>query len=345
MTEAMAALTREARVEASRVEAPAALVARVEPAEVEPAAATIAAQATAQQPALDIEGLVDTLSIRRPEPPALDPDTLDWLPGGDRRCSRRGRKRFCDGPLRAPRAHGAGAELAERLGLGDRAAFFAMTSPGQPPEPWVAAVAGRAEPTLEWPVPNGYLGRRFGHTRREELAHRLHRGIDIPAAGGARVVAANDALVVYADNEMHGYGNIAVLLHADGTATLYAHCQALYVFAGQQVARGEAIGEVGKTGLAGANHLHFEYRRRGIARNPARRLVGRPDHDTESRLQLEQLRRSNEARARLAEARERARRRMEKRGAQAANGAHVRSPGADPVADEGRDQATVEVDP
>ena len=45
--------------------------------------------------------------------------------------------------------------------------------------------------------------------------------------------------------------------------TLYAHCSAIAVTAGQQVRQGEVIGYVGTTGNSTGNHLHFEIRTNG----------------------------------------------------------------------------------
>ena len=69
---------------------------------------------------------------------------------------------------------------------------------------------------------------------------------------------------------MSGYGNLLVLLHADGTTTHYAHCRAIYAAPGQLVMRGQAVAEVGATGLPIIPHLHFEWRRRGRPLDPLR---------------------------------------------------------------------------
>jgi len=198
-----------------------------------------------------------------------------WLPRG-RRCSRNRGRRVCDGPRRVPRPHGEAATLAERLGIGTRRAASKILL--EPPDPtWVAEVDGRESNTLLWPVPDGRLWRGYGFVRRGRARRRLHKGLDIGAAAGSPIRSVNDGLVIYADNEVHGYGNLMMVLHADGSVAFYAHAQRLYLFAGQTVKRGQVLGEVGHTGIAHGDHLHFELRVRGRPRNPLRRMVGRGD--------------------------------------------------------------------
>ena len=83
-------------------------------------------------------------------------------------------------------------------------------------------------------------------------------------------------IVAYADNEVHGYGNLLVLVHPDRTVTFYGHCRAIYVFPGQLVTRGQIVAEVGHTGIARGVHLHCEYRRDGRIRDPLKLFVERP---------------------------------------------------------------------
>ena len=219
-----------------------------------------------------------------------------------RRCSRRGRRRFCDGPRQIPEPHGEAAERAERLGLEGRDGWNQVMG-GPAPATLMAEVPGRPSDSLLWPTPSGYMGRGFGHTRRGRLRHRLHRGVDIPAEVGSAVRAARGGLVVYADNSVSGYGNMVVILHPGDRRTLYAHLARAAVFAGQEVAPGQVIGEVGRTGLTYAPHLHFEYRVRTRARNPRRLFVERPSFDEEKRMMADAARRRREGRARLAERR------------------------------------------
>lgn len=208
------------------------------------------------------------------EPTIQTERPTDWAPSRGRQCRSKGRyKKFCDGPRRIPRAHGEAALLADELGLGLRKTAGKLHRSAPRPK-WVQAVKGTARRTLLWPVEGGRFGRGFGFTRKRRKKLR-HKGIDVGAERGMLVRAANDALVAYSDNGVRGYGNMVILIHANGTVTSYAHHRANYVFAGQQVARGQVIGEVGMTGIARGPHLHFEYRKRGRARDPMPIMVGR----------------------------------------------------------------------
>lgn len=234
--------------------------------------------------------------VMPPSPPADEAPTLasvlaphGWM-DEVRRCGRRGRRFFCDGPRRVPRAFGEAARLAERLGLGTPELFGRLRAVG-PSEELLAAVEAPSEDTLLWPVPSGFLGRGFGFVRRGPLAHRRHKGVDIPAPRGAEVRSTNAGLVVYADNGIEGYGNLVVVLHADATHTAYAHLREAWVFAGETVTRGQGLGEVGTTGLSYAPHLHFEWWRRALPKNPTRHFAERPSAAEERQLQIEAQRR------------------------------------------------------
>ena len=113
--------------------------------------------------------------------------------------------------------------------------------------------------------------------RRPEINHVPHDGVDIVAEAGALIRAANDGLVVYANNGVSGYCNLLILLHADGSGTFYGHCRAIYAAPGQLVARGQVVAEVGNTGRPYVEHLHFEWRRGTRAMDPMPAFVERPD--------------------------------------------------------------------
>lgn len=197
-----------------------------------------------------------------------------WRRRMPRRCRTQGGYRdHCSGARRVPEPHGEAAALAERLGLGHRyTARYIMHK--RPFDEWLAAVAHLDDTRrLEFPVPNGHMGRGFGRTRRGSLRNRRHNGVDIGAPEGNPIVAARDGLVVYSNNEITGYGNVVILLHGEGYSTFYAHCSATHVFAGQFVRRGQQIASIGDTGFAWAPHLHFEWRQRGWVRDPAPHFI------------------------------------------------------------------------
>jgi len=95
-----------------------------------------------------------------------------------------------------------------------------------------------------------------------------HPALDIADRLGAPVVAADSGYVVAAGWDGTGYGYKVVLDHGNGYQTLYAHLQAYYVEAGNNVAKGQQIGEMGSSGNSTGPHTHFEIRQGTIQRNP-----------------------------------------------------------------------------
>jgi lipoprotein NlpD len=100
-----------------------------------------------------------------------------------------------------------------------------------------------------------------------------HDGIDIAAPKGTPVFAARDGRVIFSDR-LSGYGNVVIVEHAGGFATVYAHNDANLVRKGAKVVRGQHIADVGDTGRTRGSHLHFEVRKQNVARNPLYYLPG-----------------------------------------------------------------------
>ena len=98
---------------------------------------------------------------------------------------------------------------------------------------------------------------------------RPHRGVDYAAPRGTPVRATADGVVTFAGKK-GGYGNLILASHFKIYTTAYGH---LHRFAkgirkGRRVSQGEVIGYVGSTGLSTGPHLHYEFRVRGVHRDP-----------------------------------------------------------------------------
>ena len=114
----------------------------------------------------------------------------------------------------------------------------------------------------------GALGDGFGFKRSFNGGpYSNHTGLDILAAEGAPVTAANTGRVVYT-GALQLRGNTVVIDHGAGVFTGYHHLSQINVTQGQTVSQGETIGAVGATGLVTAAHLHWELIVRGVRVDP-----------------------------------------------------------------------------
>ncbi|MEG1461265.1 MAG: peptidoglycan DD-metalloendopeptidase family protein, partial [Oscillospiraceae bacterium] len=110
-----------------------------------------------------------------------------------------------------------------------------------------------------WPVPSckakgDGFGPRF-HPIFKEM--RPHRGLDIPGAAGAEIVAIGSGTVQFAQYN-GSFGNYVVVYHHSGIASLYAHMSGFAVSPGDPVSQGQTLGYVGSTGWSTGPHLHIE---------------------------------------------------------------------------------------
>ena len=127
--------------------------------------------------------------------------------------------------------------------------------------PVVGPVQQESGGGLIWPVQGTVtspFGPRWG---------TVHEGIDIGAAEGTPIQAAQSGTVIMASYN-GGYGNYTCIDHGGGFSTCYAHQSLIGVSVGQDVSQGEVIGEVGNTGHSFGAHLHFETRVNGVAEDP-----------------------------------------------------------------------------
>lgn len=120
-----------------------------------------------------------------------------------------------------------------------------------------------------WPIP-GYttVSSDFGY-RTDPFTGKTayHSGIDVPAPPGTRIVAAGSGQVAWASYSTTA-GNWIGIDHGNGVYTVYMHCSALLVSAGDNVSAGDTIGLVGTTGSSTGNHLHFSVRLNGSYVSP-----------------------------------------------------------------------------
>jgi murein DD-endopeptidase MepM/ murein hydrolase activator NlpD len=123
-----------------------------------------------------------------------------------------------------------------------------------------AALRERARVPSIWPVEGestdsfGVRGNPFGGGGAE-----FHPGQDIAAPCGTPVLAPADGKVVEAGWK-NGYGQTVVIDHGNGLTTRYGHLSRIEVTAGQELRRGDQLGQVGSTGRSTGPHLHYEVR-------------------------------------------------------------------------------------
>ncbi|MDR0839200.1 MAG: peptidoglycan DD-metalloendopeptidase family protein, partial [Oscillospiraceae bacterium] len=112
--------------------------------------------------------------------------------------------------------------------------------------------------TYIWPT-TGVITSKFGY-RSVAVGSDNHKGIDIAAALGQSIYAADGGVVLAADSSMSGYGLLVQILHDNGDVTYYGHNSELLVSAGERVYQGQEIAKMGATGVASGVHCHFEIR-------------------------------------------------------------------------------------
>jgi murein DD-endopeptidase MepM/ murein hydrolase activator NlpD len=89
-------------------------------------------------------------------------------------------------------------------------------------------------------------------------ASGVHKGIDIFAPKGSKVVATAPGIVLFA-GEIDRGGTVALVLGAKWRVHYYAHLDSLTTRSGSWVGRDQQVGTVGTTGNAAGKppHLHF----------------------------------------------------------------------------------------
>lgn len=148
----------------------------------------------------------------------------------------------------------------------------------QPPEPGPGPVPPPPPPpppppvanaSFAWPL-DGPVVSRFGQAQGQ-----LSNGIRIQARMGEPVRAAADGEVVYAGNELAGYGELVLIRHEGRWVTAYGLNSEILVQEGQRVTAGQHIANAGDSGDGNGPALHFEIRRGVTPVDPQRQLPAR----------------------------------------------------------------------
>lgn len=117
-----------------------------------------------------------------------------------------------------------------------------------------------------WPY-KGEITSSFG--ARESEDSRVtpnHTGIDIAGNTGDKILSAINGKVTMVSEE----GNLGkhIKIEDGEIATVYAHCNNIYISEGDEIKQGQEIGEIGSTGNSTGSHLHFEILKNGEQIDP-----------------------------------------------------------------------------
>jgi len=131
-----------------------------------------------------------------------------------------------------------------------------------------------ATPSM-WPS-YGWLSSGMG-PRKDPITggNDYHSGLDIAGERGQPVYATAAGTVEHVGWQ-GAYGNLIVIDHGFGLETRYGHLLKFLVKSGAKVQRGDVIAEVGSTGRATGNHLHYEVVANGRMLNPLQLLTQKP---------------------------------------------------------------------
>lgn len=96
---------------------------------------------------------------------------------------------------------------------------------------------------------------------------RFHEGFDIANIEGTPIYAVNDG-IIRISRDLFVRGKCVVIEHGEGVFSSYFHMSKLIAKESSFVRKGEIIGEIGMTGMATGNHVHWEMRAGNVTFDP-----------------------------------------------------------------------------
>jgi hypothetical protein len=119
------------------------------------------------------------------------------------------------------------------------------------------------------PVKGGIVSRFGSRTFINDLERSPHSGVDLKAAEGTSIRAANRGRVALVAD--HFFGGLSIVIdHGGGIHSMYFHLSEVSVASGMLVEKGDLIGLAGSSGRATGPHLHFGIRLNGERVDPLR---------------------------------------------------------------------------
>ncbi|GAC1661209.1 MAG: hypothetical protein NVS9B9_22820 [Ktedonobacteraceae bacterium] len=112
---------------------------------------------------------------------------------------------------------------------------------------------------MQRPIKGAVISQYFAHPEYQLWCGcwKPHTGIDLAAAYGTPVMAADNGQVIWTGWDWSGLGWALKINHGHYIATIYGHLQRFIVKVGENVTQGEVIGYEGSTGASTGPHLHF----------------------------------------------------------------------------------------
>lgn len=112
---------------------------------------------------------------------------------------------------------------------------------------------------MQRPIIGAVITQPFGHPEYQWWCGcwKPHSGIDLAAAYGTPIMAADSGQVIWTGWDWSGLGWAVKINHGHYIATIYGHLERFIVTVGQNVTKGQVIGYEGSTGASTGPHVHF----------------------------------------------------------------------------------------